>query len=220
MSTTIDPAADPFAALRPSEASTARSKADDPGSADRFLKMLVTQLQNQDPLNPMDNAQITSQIAQINTVAGLEKVNQSIQGLAVQLLQMQMLQGTALVGREIALPGEMLFPDQDKARGVVELLDPASSLRVDIFDAAGQVVDTLDLGPAEAGRTSFEWNLGDLPSDQAYRFAVSANRGGEVVSARTLTLDRVRSVSTAGEQLTLTLEHGGQASTSDIVAFH
>ena len=52
--------------------SAAAPAKDDPGSADRFLKLLVTQIQNQDPLNPMDNAQVTSQMAQINTVAGID----------------------------------------------------------------------------------------------------------------------------------------------------
>ena len=61
-----------FSVLNPTTASTAAtSSANDAGSADRFLKLLVTQMQNQDPLNPMDNAQITSQMAQINTVNGV-----------------------------------------------------------------------------------------------------------------------------------------------------
>ncbi len=52
---------------------------------DRFMKLLVAQMRNQDPLNPMDNAQMTGQIAQINTVAGLEKLNKTVEGLASDL---------------------------------------------------------------------------------------------------------------------------------------
>jgi flagellar basal-body rod modification protein FlgD len=51
------------------------------GSEDRFLKLLVAQLNNQDPMNPMDNAQMTSQMAQISTVTGIQQVNQAIKGL-------------------------------------------------------------------------------------------------------------------------------------------
>ena len=69
-------------------ASAATAAANDPGSQDRFLKLLVTQLQNQDPLSPMDNAQLTSQIAQINTVTGIATLNTSVQGLSSQFLQM------------------------------------------------------------------------------------------------------------------------------------
>ena len=75
-----------FSVLNAASAST--QTANEAGSADRFLKMLVTQLQNQDPLNPMDNAQITSQMAQINTVSGIEKLNTTVQGLNGQFMQM------------------------------------------------------------------------------------------------------------------------------------
>jgi flagellar basal-body rod modification protein FlgD len=72
--------ADPYAALRQQRHRQKRP----PPAADRFLTMLVTQLQNQDPLNPMDNAQVTSQMAQINAVTGLEKVNESVKALGTQ----------------------------------------------------------------------------------------------------------------------------------------
>ncbi len=70
---TTTTAVNPYAAL--SGTSAATPTANEAGSADRFLKLLVTQMQNQDPLNPMDNAQITSQMAQINTVNGIEQLN-------------------------------------------------------------------------------------------------------------------------------------------------
>ena len=80
-----------------------------PGDAsDRFLKLLVAQMQNQDPLNPMDNAQVTSQMAQINTVTGIEKLNSSVAGLSSQFMQMQALQGASLVGRDVIVPGSQL----------------------------------------------------------------------------------------------------------------
>ena len=82
--------------------------ADDPGSAERFLKLLVTQMQNQDPLNPLDNAQVTSQLAQINTVNGIEKLNSTVQGLSGQFVQMQALQGASLVGHDVVIAGNQL----------------------------------------------------------------------------------------------------------------
>ena len=57
-------------------------------TSDRFLKLLVAQMQNQDPLNPMDNAQVTSQMAQINTVTGIDKLNATVQGLSSQFMQL------------------------------------------------------------------------------------------------------------------------------------
>ena len=72
---------------------------------DRFLKLLVTQMQNQDPLNPMDNAQVTTQLAQISTVSGVDKLNTSINQMSSLLLQSQTLQGAGLVGKDVLIAG-------------------------------------------------------------------------------------------------------------------
>src|SRR5687768_8592284 len=94
--------------------------ANEAGSADRFLKLLVAQMQNQDPLSPMDNAQVTSQMAQINAVTGIEKLNTTVQGLSGQFVQMQALQGATLVGREVIVPGNKLTIEEGKAEGGFE----------------------------------------------------------------------------------------------------
>src|SRR4051812_22877348 len=76
--------------------------------SDRFLKMLVAQMSNQDPLNPMDSAEVTSQMAQISTVEGVQTLNTSITSLGAQLTQMQTMQGAALVGKDVAIEGNAL----------------------------------------------------------------------------------------------------------------
>src|SRR5436190_24386636 len=101
MSTTVDP----FAAVNAASSGATAKSANEAGSADRFLKLLVTQMQNQDPLNPMDNAQVTSQMAQINTVNGIETLNTTVSGLNAQFVQMQALQGAALVGHDVTVKG-------------------------------------------------------------------------------------------------------------------
>lgn len=223
MSSTIDTAgnADLYAALgQGSAADKAKSKAESTASADRFLKMLVTQLQNQDPLNPMDNAQITSQMAQINAVTGLEKVNDSIKSLSGQFLQMQMMQGAALVGREVVLQGDALKLSGGVGSGALELGGPASSVKVEVLGEGDQVVDTIDLGAQDAGRLAFEWQPGGRPTDVPYHFRVLATSKGEAVPARTLEIDRVQSVSTAANKLTLLLEHLGTVNAADVIAFN
>ena len=77
-------------------------------TSDRFLKLLVAQMKNQDPLNPMDNAQVTSQMAQINTVTGIDKLNSTVQGLSTQFVQLQAMQGASLVGRDVIVAGNKL----------------------------------------------------------------------------------------------------------------
>ena len=117
--------------------------ANDAGAADRFLKLLVTQMQNQDPLNPMDNAQITSKMAQINTVSGIDKLNTSVQGLSTQFRQMQALQGASLVGRDITLNGNQLSVQGGVGVGGFELSGTA--------DSVGGALGT-DLGPSAEPR--------------------------------------------------------------------
>lgn len=209
---------DPYAALRQTGSSS--SKTDDSAGADRFLKMLVTQLQNQDPLNPMDNAQITSQMAQINAVTGLEKVNTSIQSLSAQFAQMQLLQGASLVGREVSLDGDLISFKDGKGRGAIELQGAATAVKVEVLNQNGTVVDTLALGSSESGRLSFEWDPGARPTDVAYGFRVAATNAGKTVEARTLTVDRVQSIGIAGDTLTLTLAHLGKVPASQVAAFN
>jgi flagellar basal-body rod modification protein FlgD len=211
-------ATDPYAVLQQSGSST--SKSSDTASADRFLTMLVTQLQNQDPLNPMDNAQITSQMAQINTVTGLEKVNTSIQSLSSQFLQLQALQGAALVGHDVTLEGDRLAVTSGVGRGAVELANGATAVKVEVLDSAQQVVGSVNLGPQDAGRKNFEWSLGKLPADGSYTFRVTASNSGQAVSARTLMLDRVQSVSNSGDTLNLTLAKNGTVPASQVIAFN
>ena len=208
----------PYAALN-SSASTAKT-ANEAGSADRFLKLLVTQMQNQDPLNPMDNAQITSQMAQINAVTGLDKVNASVQALGTQFLQMQAMQGAALVGRDVAFEGNSVTVRDGVGRGAVELASAAGSTRVEVLDGSGKVVGTVDLGPKDAGRYNFEWPVGSKPADAAYTFRVTATLGQSAVASRTLAVDRVQSVSTAGDALTLTLARSGTLPASAVVAYN
>ena len=91
-----------------SSASTSASDANE--SQDRFLKLLVAQLNNQDPMNPMDNAQMTSQMAQINTVTGIQQVNETLKSMATQFSSLQVMQGTSMVGRDVLIEGNTLSP--------------------------------------------------------------------------------------------------------------
>lgn len=215
----LTPVSNPFATLSTGTADAAGKTAESTASADRFLTMLVTQLKNQDPLNPMENAQITSQMAQINAVTGLEKVNESVKALSSQLLQMQAWQGASLVGRDVLVQGDRLAVQDGVGVGVIELEGTVSAVSVSILDANGRTVGSFAMGPREAGRVSFEHDMSRLPAGQNYTFAVSALNGSEPVPARTLAVDRVQSVGTASDGLTLSLLRGGDVPVRQVVAF-
>jgi flagellar basal-body rod modification protein FlgD len=199
---------------------TAKAKAEATATSDRFLKLLVAQMQNQDPLNPMDNAQVTSQMAQINTVNGIEKLNTTVQGLSGQFVQMQALQGAALVGRDVVVPGNQLDINDGVGQGGFELAGPADAVRVEVLSASGQVLDTLNLGAQTSGMHGFDWPAGSATNDSALTFRVTATLGAATTTSTALMRDRVDAVSTSGNTLNLELQHSGTVAYADVKAFN
>ena len=203
-------AVDPFAAINRTGNGNAPATGNAAGSAERFLKLLVTQMQNQDPLNPLDNAQVTSQMAQINTVSGVEKLNETVSGLNRQFLQMQALQGASLVGRAVTLQGDRLHVDEGRAAGGFELAAPADRVRVEVLNGAGRVVDTLDLGAQTGGRHSFECKApAATAGGSEFRFRITATSGAAAVPSTPLMRDDVLAVSLAGDTLRLDTRWSG-----------
>ncbi len=193
-------------------------------TADRFLKLLVAQMQNQDPLSPMDNAQVTSQMAQINTVTGIDRLNTSVQGLQSQFMQLQAVQGASLVGHDVIVPGNQL--DLDAASGIgqggFELPSPADSVKVEVLSGSGAVVETLNLGAEGAGVHSFDWNASAAAAaaSGALTFRVTATSGGVAVAATPLMRDHVDAVSANGSNFTLELRNSGSIPYSTVRAFN
>lgn len=200
--------------------STSLLASSDAASADRFLKLLVAQMQNQDPLAPMDNAQVTSQMAQINTVSGIEKLNTTVQGLSNQFVQMQALQGASLVGRDVVVPGNLLSFVDGYGQGGFELAGPADSVKVEILAASGKVVDTLDLGAQSSGLHSFAWPSESADEASGQSFRVTAKSGASAVSATPLMRDSVAAVSVGGNALTLELARLGSVPYANVKAFN
>jgi len=190
------------------------------GSEDRFLKLLVAQMQNQDPMNPLDNAQVTSQIAQINTVSGIEKLNTTVAGLNTQLLQLQALQGATLVGRQVTVTGDRLSVADGSGVGGFDLSGAADQVKVEVLNGAGRVVDTLSLGAMTSGRHAFEWAAGKVTDADGYRFRVTATAGSASVLGGTLMRDQVEAVNSSGSTLNLELRHSGTVGYDTVKAFN
>lgn len=189
-------------------------------SEDRFLKLLVAQLQNQDPLNPLDNAQVTSQMAQINTVSGIDKLNGTVAGLNTRLVALQALQGASLVGREVTVEGSRLAVADGYGRGGFELSAAADQVKVEILNGAGRVVGQLELGAQSAGRHEFGWPSGSVTDVDDYRFRVSALAGSASVLRTTLARDRVEAVTSDGNALQLELARAGSVAYDAVRAFN
>lgn len=187
---------------------------------DRFLKLLVAQLNNQDPMNPLDNAQLTSQIAQINTVSGIQQVNDTLKAVASQIASMQLLQGTALVGREVLVEGNKLAVNEDKkGLGSFDLSGNAGSVKVEVLTPGGQVAGTVDMGTLAAGRHAFEWDAAAYSGTTSdLRFRVTASNGEQAVSSTALMRDKVVSAAAKDGALTLQLQKAGEASYTSLKA--
>ena len=200
--------------------SAGAAAASDAGSQDRFLKLLVTQLQNQDPLSPMDNAELTSQIAQINTVSGIATLNTSVQGLSSQFLQMQTLQGAALVGKSVIVPGNKLDIADGVGQGGFELASAADAVKVEVLSPAGVVLDTVQLGAQSSGLHGFDWASGNYDNTSNLRFRVTATSGTTALTSTALMRDTVDAVTTSGGNLQLELASAGLVDYSSVRAIN
>jgi flagellar basal-body rod modification protein FlgD len=186
----------------------ATGKSDANAQQDRFLKLLVAQLNNQDPMNPMDNAQMTSQMAQINTVSGITQLNETMKSMSSQFSAMQVLQGASMVGREVLTTGNTLTLNGSVGKASFDLSGIAGRVSVDVLGASGQVLDTINLGSKTAGRHSFEWDASSYKGGTNPTYKVNALDGSNPVSSTLLTRSPVDSVSTEAGALNLTLKSG------------
>ncbi|MDP1558085.1 MAG: flagellar hook assembly protein FlgD [Nitrosomonas sp.] len=166
---------------------------------DRFLKLLVTQMQNQDPLNPLDNAEVTSQMAQISTVSGIEKLNDTLKLLLSGYEGTRSLEASSMIGRGVLIPGTSIMLENNAAVAGIELPQSVDKLVVSIKDSTGVTVKNLDLGPRAEGVSSFVWDgvtdSGATAANGNYSFSVSAKQGGNDIPVTTLALGTVNSVS-------------------------
>jgi flagellar basal-body rod modification protein FlgD len=186
-------------------------------ASDRFLKLLVTQMQNQDPLNPMDNAQVTSQMAQINTVTGIEKLNTTMGTMSTNFTQMQMLQGVSLVGHGVLLEGNQLVADADgNAVGGYELSGSAGKVAIEIKSAAGKVIDTVQAGAQTSGQHGFTWTPPEGTDLTGMTFNVKATAGSTAVGSTNLMSDVVDAVRTDASGLTVHLRNNGETPYSKV----
>lgn len=187
---------------------------------DRFLKLLVTQMQNQDPLNPMDNAEVTTQLAQLSTVNGINQLNTTLQTLTNSYADSRSMQAAGLIGRSVLAEGSSLALQNGSAAAGVELSQPVDSLVVSVTDPAGNVQTKINLGAQSAGVIPFQWDGtkddGTTAPSGNYTFSVKAEQGGKDVDATALALTTVNSVTLDAQDTTLNTSDLGGVSLSQV----
>jgi len=188
----------------------------------QFLTMLTTQLENQDPLNPMDNSEVTSQMAQLSTVSGIAQLNTTLEALSGQMSMSQSMQASELIGHNVLIDGGKIAVGSGVATASgVDMLSGAADVKAVITDASGKTVRTVDLGPLPAGVQPFTWDgktdAGGTAPDGAYTLNITAtDSSGAAVSAQALAQAGVESVAYGSDGPTLNLGLAGTAALSDV----
>lgn len=190
---------------------------------DTFLQLLVTQLKNQNPLDPQDNSEFVAQLAQFSSVEGINNLNTTVSGLAGNYTSGQALQASALVGHTVLAPASSTAVNT--ASGLAGQFDLASSTTgavVKIYDANGTLVKNIDLGTQQAGTVGFKWdgtsNEGAVLPSGTYKFVASADVDGKEVAQTMYLPSTVTSVtvgSTAGD-MSLKLADGSSVALSAV----
>ncbi|MFN2309374.1 MAG: flagellar hook assembly protein FlgD [Gammaproteobacteria bacterium] len=183
----------------------AQTGASDKMGQDAFMKLLVAQLRNQDPMQPMENGEFLSQIAQFTQTTGIQDLQASFKELSQSLVSNQALQAANLVGRDVLAPTGLGVLGQGGAiRGSVVLDTASARVAVNIYDSAGQLVRSLPLGSQAAGSVAYQWDGlrddGTYAQPGTYLISAEAEFNGRAEAIEALVANRVNGV---------TLGHGG-----------
>jgi len=205
---------DIFSALGIGAQAAQPKKANDQLLQEDFLKLMVAQLKNQDPMKPMESGDFLGDIAQFGTVSGIQDLQESFTALSGSIQSNQALQAAALVDRQVLVPlsGGQL-ENGGTIAGSVELPSSTSQLTLGIYDRAGALVRRIGMGSQAAGMARFQWDgladNGTYAAPGVYTVRAEALYGGETTAVDTFIEADVRSV---------TLGSGGQGLTVDLGA--
>lgn len=163
-----------------------------------FLKLMVTQMTNQDPTKPMDSTQMVAQMAQFSQVAATQELQQSFDSLATNLTGDQFVRAASLVGQEVLVPSSAGKLTDGALNGAVNVGSSGTYVNVTVKDQAGNVVRTLPLGQPDAGLVKFSWDGksdgGTQLADGVYQ--ISATSGGTAID--TFVRGKVEGVGASG----------------------
>jgi flagellar basal-body rod modification protein FlgD len=189
---------------------------------DAFMKLLVTQLKNQNPLDPQDNTAFVAQLAQFSSLEGIQSLNSTVTGLAGGLQSSQALQASALVGRTVSVESTKAnYVAGSGVFGSIELPNSTSNLQLNIYDSNDKLVFSKALGAQQSGDLPFGWDGtatdGTKLASGTYRFEAKANDDGKATTLTTYLGANVNSVTIGANQaVILNVDGVGQVASSDV----
>ncbi len=188
-----------------------------------FLDLMIAQVRNQDPFSPMDNGEFIAQLAQFSMTEGIEQMQQSLDSLSQSMVASQALSASSLVGRAVLAPTNIATTDgASGVDGAVLTDEPAESIVLNVFDAAGALAARIEVPPTASGRSEFSWNgrnmSGELMPAGEYRMSATALVDGESVAVPTALRRGISSVVLGAElgSVKLNLDNGDQVALSSV----
>ena len=134
-------------------------KAKDKLGQEDFLKLMTTQLQNQDPFAPMENGEFIAQMAQFSTVTGVTSMDESLKNVAAKLGETRIATAANMLGHSVLVPGKIARTDDDgSVNGVIDLPSAATNVNVVFKSQSGEIIDTINLGNQSSGLVGFAWH--------------------------------------------------------------
>ena len=165
-----------------------------------FLKLMTTQLQNQDPFSPMENGDFIAQMAQFSTVTGITEISEGIKDLSGQLGEFRIATATNMLGHSVLVPGtKARIDNNNEIHGVLDLPQASNATNISFLNEAGEVLHNIDLGAQPAGLVGFNWinipetileknksfNIKAYMNDASGRAEIKPSIFAEVLSAST-----------------------------------
>jgi len=194
---------------------TAAKEENDPGALamEDFMSLMTSQLKNQDPLKPMESGEFLGQIAAFGTVSGIGDLKTSFDGFSASMQSDQALQGSLLVGRSVLVPSSIgTMTAEDGMRGQINVAEPVTDLKVQIYNENGVPVRTIEMGSA-AGYTNFTWDgfddHGQALTPGVYQFKATGTANGDNTAFATATVAKVESVLVGSGNQGLIMNLGG-----------
>ena len=190
-----------------------------------FLRLMTTQLQNQDPFAPMENGEFIAQMAQFSTVTGITEMGQSLNGISDKLNEFRIATASDLLGNSVLVPGNIARPNKNnEIHGIIDLPSASSETSVSFFDESGEHLHSIDLGAQPGGLVGFEWL--DIPEDikaknmplrvEAF---INTGQGSQGLTPSVFSEVMAATVGKNNQGVTIDVKDYGEMAAADVIKF-